>query len=219
MTKKGLYEVYSYGDRLKKGEELIIKHSVRCNTVEMPNLICKTEEELNTMYDSNTAKEKAVFDKLCAAVSEWEEIAAQTQFINRAIEYKRTRPVEHTSNVWVDKGNNSVISNMVYKMYYDVYERTEYRRDIQKSVSVAWILSWYVYTNGVHDNGYGNKSTHIAGQERKNFKDKAAMEKYLNGRIAAYAHLFKEISPAIPKEYVEDFKVNGNLVQGYTVAE
>ena len=43
------------------------------------------------------------------------------------------------------------------------------------------------------------------------------MEKYLNGRIKAYDHLFTEISPPIPQEYAEYFKVNGMLLPGYTV--
>ena len=40
--------------------------------------------------------------------------------------------------------------------------------------------------------------THL---DRKVFTDKAAMEKYLNGRIKAYDRLFTEISPPIPQEY------------------
>lgn len=43
------------------------------------------------------------------------------------------------------------------------------------------------------------------------------MEKYLNGRIKAYEKLFTEISPAIPPEYAEQFRVNGQLLPGYTV--
>ena len=43
------------------------------------------------------------------------------------------------------------------------------------------------------------------------------MEKYLQGRIAAYAHLFTEISPPIPKDHRKHFCVNGVLLPGYTV--
>lgn len=43
------------------------------------------------------------------------------------------------------------------------------------------------------------------------------MEKYLNGRIAAYAHLFTEISPPIPQDQKGRFCVNGVLLPGYTV--
>jgi hypothetical protein len=47
---------------------------------------------------------------------------------------------------------------------------------------------------------------------RKRFTDKAVMEKFLKGRIAVHAHLFKKISPPIPREYAERFKVNGLLL-------
>ena len=43
------------------------------------------------------------------------------------------------------------------------------------------------------------------------------MEKYLNGRIKAYQHLFTEVSPPIPPEYAEHFKVNGQLLAGYAI--
>ena len=43
------------------------------------------------------------------------------------------------------------------------------------------------------------------------------MEKYLNGRIKAYDRLFTEISPPIPQEYAEHFKVNGMLLPDYTI--
>ena len=77
----------------------------------------------------------------------------------------------------------------------------------------SYTLSWNIYTNSPH--GYGQAK--IAGQDRKVFADRAAMEKYLNGRIKAYEKLFTEISPAIPQEYAEQFKVNGQLLPGYTV--
>ena len=37
----------------------------------------------------------------------------------------------------------------------------------------------------------------------------------MRGRIKAYAHLFTEISPQIPKEYDELFRVNNQLLPGY----
>lgn len=43
------------------------------------------------------------------------------------------------------------------------------------------------------------------------------MEKYLQGRIKAYSHLFTEISPPIPEDARRRFCVNGVLLPGYTV--
>lgn len=39
----------------------------------------------------------------------------------------------------------------------------------------------------------------------------------MQGRIAAYSHLFTEISPPIPAEYSHIFMVNGLLLPGYTI--
>ena len=99
-------------------------------------------------------------------------------------------------------------------MNYHIYENTRYDREKQQSVPYSYSLTWGVYTNSPNRNGQAK----IAGQDRKVFSDKAAMEKYLNGRIKAYVRLFTEISPPIPQEYAEHFKVNGMLLPGYTIA-
>ena len=44
------------------------------------------------------------------------------------------------------------------------------------------------------------------------------MEKYVQGRIKAYSHLFTEISPPIPEEHLEPFVLYGHLLPGYTKA-
>ena len=97
-------------------------------------------------------------------------------------------------------------------MDYHVYENTRYDRAAQKSTPYSWSLTWSVRTNSP-----ANRQAKIAGQDRKVFADKAAMEKYLGGRIKAYGHLFTELSPPIPQEYADNFKVNGQLLPGYTV--
>ena len=94
-------------------------------------------------------------------------------------------------------------------MTYDIYERSSWRTDATK-----YDVRWYIYTNSPHKT-YNEK---VAGQERT-FADKASAEKYLQGRIKAYAHLFTEISPPIPKEYIAPFMVYGQLLPGYTIKE
>ena len=125
--------------------------------------------------------------------------------LDKAIEYTRTTVVQHTSNEW-QKGeyDRYTRSNRVYQMNYHIYENTRYDREKQQSVPYSYSLTWGVYTNSPNRNGQAK----IAGQDRKVFSDKAAMEKYLNGRIKAYDRLFTEISPPIPQEYAEHFKVN-----------
>ena len=82
-----------------------------------------------------------------------------------------------------------------------------------RSEGKRWDLKWYIYTNSPHDN-YNIK---VAGQD-KSFPNKDEAEKYMQGRIKAYSHLFTEISPPIPDEYLRPFIVHGHLLPGYTKA-
>lgn len=106
---------------------------------------------------------------------------------------------------------------MVYAMSWDIWEKTQYNRKTQQVEPVAWIVTWGVWVQqlGRHFR-FGEK---IAGQDRKRFTDKVAAEKYVQGRIKVYDHLFQEVSPPVPERYVHYFKVNGVLAPGYTVAE
>ena len=40
---------------------------------------------------------------------------------------------------------------------------------------------------------------------------------FFRRRIAAYAHLFQELSPPLPENHAHLFSVNGQLLPGYTV--
>lgn len=57
--------------------------------------------------------------------------------------------------------------------------------------------------------------TVLQENQERSFKDKAEAEKYIQGRIKAYSHLFTEISPPIPKEYEKSFMVHEHLLPGY----
>ena len=164
--------------------------------------------------EESAAAEQAIFEALKQQAAAWEAQAGNTLTFDKAIEYARTPAVMHTENQWqADENNNHTISNSVYQMRYHIYENTRYDREQGKSIPYSYTLTWSVHTNS--PDKYGQAK--IAGQDRKVFADKAAMEKYLNGRIKAYQHLFTEISPTIPQEYAEHFKVNGQLLPGYTV--
>lgn len=166
---------------------------------DISGLTALSMEQLREMRGESAAAEQAIYEDLKQRAAAWEAQAGQTLAIDKAIEYVRTPTVQHTSNQWEAADNDRhIISNSVYQMRYHSYEHTRYDREKEQSVPYAWTLSWSVYTNSPH--GYGQAK--IAGQEKK-FADKAAMEKYLNGRIKAYQHLFTEISPPIPKEYAD----------------
>lgn len=137
----------------------------------------------------------------------------ENALLDKALEYVRTPHVQHTANEWQENEyNRHTRSNRVYQMNYYIYENTRYNQEAQKSIPYSWTLTWSVRTNSP-----SRTQAKIAGQDRKVFTDKAAMEKYLNGRIKAYDRLFTEISPPIPQEYADYFKVNGMLMPDYTI--
>ena len=170
--------------------------------------------ELLSLRAESAAAEQEVFDRLKEQAAAWEEQAGRTLFLDKALEYARTLPVTHTANQWEAPDEyRHIRSNMVYQMDYSISENTRYDSAAQKSVPYSWTLRWGLYTNAPH----GNRREKIAGQDRKVFASREELDKYLNGRIKAHEHYFTEISPAIPKEYADYFKVNGCLLPGYTI--
>ena len=203
-------------DRLDAADKMKIERGIYFDTkgADISPLTALSLAELMKLREESAAAEQTVFENLKVQAAAWEEQAGKTLLYDKAIEYARVPEVKHTANKWQDEDNDRhIISNRVYKMSYHVYENTRYDKAAQKSIPYSYTLSWNVYTNSPH--GYGQAK--IAGQDRKVFADRAAMEKYLNGRIKAYEELFTEISPAIPPEYAEQFRVNGQLLPGYTV--
>ena len=170
--------------------------------------------ELLSLRAESAAAEQEVFDSLKEQAAAWEEQAGRTLFLDKALEYARTLPVTHTANQWEAPDEyRHIRSNMVYQMDYSISENTRYDSAAQKSVPYSWTLRWSLRTNA--PGSY--RQAKIAGQDRKVFASREELDKYLNGRIKAHEHYFTEISPAIPKEYADYFKVNGCLLPGYTV--
>ena len=170
--------------------------------------------ELLSLRAESAVAEQEVFDRLKEQAAAWEEQAGRTLFLDKALEYARTLLVTHTANQWEAPDEyRHIRSNMVYQMSYSISENTRYDSAAKKSVPYSWTLRWSLYTNAPH----GNPMEKIAGQDRKVFSSREELDKYLNGRIKAHDHYFTEISPAIPKEYADCFKVNGCLLPGYTI--
>lgn len=209
------YSSYDH-DKLETAETMRIERRIyfEAKDRDIAPYISLPLEQLHAMREESAAAEQAIFNDLSSRAAAWEEQAGKTLLLDKAIEYTRTTVVQHTSNEW-QKGeyDRYTRSNRVYQMNYHIYENTRYDREKQQSVPYSYSLTWDVYTNSPNRNGQAK----IAGQVRKVFSDKAAMEKYLNGRIKAYDRLFTEISPPIPQEYAEHFKVNGMLLPGYTI--
>lgn len=170
--------------------------------------------ELLSLRAESAAAEQEVFDRLKEQAAAWEEQAGRTLFLDKALEYARTLPVTHTANQWEAPDEyRHIRSNMVYQMDYSISENTRYDSAAQKSVPYSWTLRWSLRTNALGS----YRQAKIAGQDRKVFASREELDKYLNGRIKAHEHYFTEISPVIPKEYADYFKVNGCLLPGYTI--
>ena len=176
--------------------------------------------ELMELEQASVAKEQAIFENFSVIEAEWLKQAAETKALREAKEYLMALPVDHTYNQWEkDEYGNFQISNMVYKMTYRIYEQTHYDRAKQETVTDAWRLSWDLHYNTINrpTPDFTGSGWQIAGQRDKRFATKEEMERYLQGRIKAYAHLFTEISPPIPQDQKGRFCVNGVLLPGYTV--
>ena len=197
------YSTYDH-DRLDPADSMRIERKLyfEQDKADISGLIALSMEQLREIREESAAAEQTIYEDLKQRATAWEAQAGQTLAVDKAIEYVRTPEVKHTANQWEAAENDRhIISNRVYQMRYHIYENTRYDREKGQSVPYAWTLSWNVYTNS--PDGYNQAK--IAGQEKK-FADRAAMEKYLNGRIKAisiyllkYRRLFRKNMPTISR--------------------
>ena len=151
------YHAYRYGDHLTPGSELKIEHSVVCENVDISTLITMGIDSLEAMRQGSIDGEQKAYEIVVAAAKQWEQQAAATQTINRALEYLRTPEIEHTGNQWKDTDNwraDQKISNRVYQMTCSIWEDTKYDRETKQSVPIAWYVTWEVRIHSPKQ-GYG----------------------------------------------------------------
>lgn len=216
MKEEKDYRVYRYGDRLQEGKELRVEHTLSCEGSVILSLVSKEVEQLELMQQDSKGKERQIYENVLQVAEQWEEQAAITQKIERALEYLKVPEVAHTENQWVARKGYGVceeISNRVYKMFYNISEETKFDRTIKEQKVVAWRVNWSLVINSPLANHY----VIVASQSQKRFTESVAALKYLEGRKKAYAKLFKEISPAVPKQYQDCFRLHGVLLPGYII--
>jgi|GluameStandDraft_1065615.scaffolds.fasta_scaffold02262_10 hypothetical protein len=195
--------------------EYVCFHSDRAD---ISDLVILSLEKLAQMEKDSIAQEKAIYGRILETLEDWKKQAGRTLDLRKAQEYLKVWPVEHTSNrLVIDEHGWHEISNMVYKFRWRTSEITKWAPNAGESVTVGWKVSWNLTLNTTKHPDNFSYARRIAGRGDKKFSNQAEMEKYLQGRIAAYAHLFTEISPPIPEEYKECFYVNSVLLPGYTV--
>ena len=218
MRQEKYYGVFD-DDDLYPGAKLKIEHGVvqGCldHPVDLSPFFGLGADTLTDRCNESAEAEKSLFNKIRESVREWERQAAVTKTYDRALEYINTPTLEHTSNQWVhdDYHDTDKISNMVYEMTTSIVERTNRETYSRDSHPVVWYVSWEV---DMHSPKH-NCCVEISGIRNKRFTDKAAAQKYIEGRKKAYAKFFQEISPQVPQIYAGYYKVNDVLLPGYTV--
>jgi hypothetical protein len=206
------YVVYDYADSLAPGKDMKIDRSLYLSSGDIKGPIESGADAVLAKYEESARREKEVYEALREQARAWGKQAANTALLKWALDYLQAPCTTHSANVWESGENRSEeISNMVYQMWMRIYEETCYDKGSKMSVPVAWHVSWQVTLNTPL---YSHRTT-IHSQHNKRFRDKGRMERYVAGRKKAFAHLFCEASPPIPKELADCFKVHGLLLPGY----
>jgi hypothetical protein len=110
------------------------------------------------------------------------------------------------------------IKNMVYKMHFRVYTRTQYISSRKESAVLNYEVSWAVGFNS--DTLNSNYCSTIQGVKRTFKADEyETMLKYIEGRKKAYKHLFLESRPQIPADKKEVAMLHDVLLEGFRIGE
>lgn len=220
QRKETFYRNYHSPDKMEPGISLDITRSLEFNSwradlSQLPELVKLSPEELTAKRKSSSEAEQAIFKKIQAAVQEWEEQAAQTLVLDRALEYVHTPEVAHTSNEWKPaKDGTWEISNQTYIMRFKIWEDTEK----PGTFLVSWAIGVNCPVRPKTEKYYYSGNPILTEQNRKRYETHDAAQRYIQGRFDLYAHLFTELRPPIPNGYQRMFTINGCLLPGYTVA-
>ena len=202
---------------LDPGRELEISSHIYFSSSQsdLSELVKLSPDALKEQEQASVDQEKAIYAEILKVSEKWVQQAMKTCELRKAQQYLTIPPTPHTANVWIDGEYDwHEISNMVYKMSYRVSENKT-----PDGTLINCTLSWDIHYNTLQHPtpDYTGDGWKIAGQSDKRFATKEELERYLQGRIKAYAHLFTEVSPPIPKGEERRFSVNGILLPGYTV--
>jgi len=227
------YSTYDYGCHLKHADELkllagIGDHDIQQHdeeyTIIMRHLAEQTD--LAERVEKSKQAETSIYEKLKTELNEWYEQAAYTRLLMDAKDVRDAlNTAEATNavnllNIWTDVENGNggeEIRNNTYKMWAQVREQKKY----YPKPGVAWYASYHFDTNSPIANGhqYGMNNKVIASIDDKPFDNKEAAYRYIEGRKKAFGRYFQMPAPPIKRGYEQLFKINGILLDGYTVEE
>lgn len=223
MGKDSFYSAYGdWTDKLVEGGSLKLEHTVeyeqfRVDIPEIAEAVTKTVPELKQQRKDSAKLEQDIFRRIQAVVKEWEAQAGQTLLLDKALEYINTPQVAHTDNQWKRREDGSwVISNLVYKMSYKIWE------DPGGEKKGTWLVSWTLEINcpkrpATEKYAFCGEST-VAEQRKKRYDTFDAAQRYIQGRFDLYANCFSELRPPVPAKFKRHFYINGCLLPHYTVA-
>ena len=133
------YRVHRSGD-LSEGYKLQMEHTVSCENIDISPFIAQGAETIQAMRQDSIEGEKKAYDIVVAAAKQWEQQAAATQRLDRALAYLRTPEVKHTGNCWQPFSNNKdwmEISNRVSIYQLDMSDNA----DNLRFMSLDWLES------------------------------------------------------------------------------
>lgn len=198
-SRDSFYFLNAYQDGITPGQKITIQHNVSYNdwraAPHLAPLVKLTDAEINQRKEASITLEKELYAKLKQIASEWDEQAAHTMLLERALEYVHTPEVEHTANEWKERENGVwEISNRTYKMRYQI--------TYAKATDI-YLVSWGIIYNAPKQPNskyanYWGDSIYVARQDKKKYPSMEAAQNYIQGRFDLYSHLFRELSPPIP---------------------
>ena len=107
--KDSFYYLNAYQDGITPGQKMTIQHNISFNDwragPHIAPLVTLTSAEVTQRKEASITLEKELYAQLKKLAAAWDEQAAQTMLLERALEYLHTPEVEHTSNEWKQDKN------------------------------------------------------------------------------------------------------------------
>ena len=213
--KASYYSIKDYNSGLKNGSSIVVSKTMNYHgeNANFKQFLSTPVKELEKQLKESMAEEKKVYDGLQKAIKAWEQHGAKSLLLQMAIEYLKVPEVKHTANEW-KQGKDGVweISNLVYKMTFSIVKFGD-----------EWKLDWNLsYTAPGLTVGYWSYTrtprNRIDHESSKKYKTMAGAQKYIQSKFDQYADHFETLSPPVPMSAKNLFCVNGQLLQGYSLA-
>ena len=220
---------YVFGkEEIKNGSQITINKNVdyKTSSNKLMEVISdlktenKTLEDIDECLNNCIEKENEIYKEIESVVDKWVECSKNTNILLKAKKYinkcKEIKNYNMEFNKWEIKQewNNIIytIKNKTYILSFRIYLDKNFKtNEIER-----YDISYYLNTNNFFNNKYENCRICSA---KKTVTSKEEAEKYIKGRIKAYSKYFKEEYPPVLKEFANNFKEQGILLEPYRVVD